>query len=242
MRGNLLLGTLVSLIPGRGRDMAGIGFDWLFLDAEHSPLHIRDLQALMQGAGSSTPCLVRVASPTEVPIKQALDVGASGIIAPLVNSADLAEQVVRFAKYAPRGVRGLGIGRAHRYGLSFQEYVDSANDRIAVIVQAEHIRAVENIEAIAAIEDIDAVVVGPYDLSASLDRLGQVDHPDVVQAIQHVTSVCQAAGKRLGIFGISPEAVQPYMDQGFTLITVGVDTLMLGQAAAQILARLRPTC
>jgi len=235
----LLVGTLISLAsPEVTEIMAGAGFDWLFLDAEHSALGTLDLQRLLQGAGS-TPGVVRVAASAEVPIKKALDIGAAGIIAPMVNSAEQAEQVVRWAKYAPLGTRGVGIGRAHGYGATFQEYVQHANENIAVIVQAEHIDAVNNIERIVQVAGVDAVLVGPYDLSASLGRLGDVRHPEVVAAIEHVTQVCQAAQLPLGIFGLSSEAVLPYIEHGYTLITVGVDTVLLGSAARHMLKQIK---
>ena len=238
--GELLVGTMLTLrCPDVAEILAGVGFDWLFIDAEHGTFEARDMQAMLQAAGAGTPCVVRVSSNEEVPIKKALDVGAAGIIAPQVNSVEQAEAVVRFAKYAPQGARGVGIGRAHGYGLRFQEYVDSANQDVAVIIQAEHIAAVEHIEAIVEVPGIDAVLVGPYDLSASLGRIGQVDHPDVTAAIDRVTQACRDAGVWLGIFGISSEAVGPYVEKGYTLITVGVDTMMLGEAAKSVLAELK---
>jgi 2-dehydro-3-deoxyglucarate aldolase len=236
----LLVGTMVTLgSPEVAEIMADADFDWLFLDAEHSALGTLDLQRLLQGAGS-TPGVVRVASSAEVPIKKALDIGAAGIIAPLVNSAEQAAQVVRWAKYAPLGTRGVGIGRAHGYGAKFQEYVQQANEHVAVIVQTEHIDAVNNIEAIVQVAGVDAVFVGPYDLSASLGHLGEVRHPEVVAAIEHVTQVCQSAQLPLGIFGLSAEAVKPYIERGYTLITVGVDTVLMGNAARQLLEQVRP--
>jgi 2-dehydro-3-deoxyglucarate aldolase len=241
LNGELLIGTVVTLsCPEVAELLAGAGFDWLFLDAEHSPLEARDMQALLQGAGAATPCLVRLSSGEQVPIKKALDIGAAGIIAPQVNSPEQAQAVVRFSKYPPLGARGVGIGRAHGYGLSFQEYVDTANQNVAVIVQAEHIQAVENIESIVSVPGVDGVLVGPYDLSASLGRMGQVDHPEVTGAIDHVTCVCREAGVRLGIFGASPDAVKPYIQKGYTLIAVGGDMLMLGEAARSVLAELKP--
>ncbi len=237
--GELLVGTIVTLhCPEVAEILAGVGFDWLFVDAEHGPLEAYDMQVLLQAAGPDTPCLVRLASAEEVPIKKALDIGAAGIIAPQVNTAEQAERVVRWSKYAPEGGRGVGITRAHGYGLRFQNYVDTANENISVVVQAEHINAVENIEAIVQVPGVDGVLVGPYDLSASLGRLGQVDHPDVIEAIDHITKTCLAAGVRLGIFGVSAEAVRPYMERGYTLITAGVDMMLLGQAAKKMLGEL----
>lgn len=148
--------------------------------------------------------------------------------------------MVRWAKYAPQGVRGVGIGRAHGYGLRLQDYIANANERTAVVVQAEHIDAVHQIEAIVQVTGVDAVLVGPYDLSASMGLIGQIDHPEVVQAIEHVTAVCLGAGVHLGIFGVSAEAVQPYIARGYTLIVAGVDTLFLAAGARTVLAQLKP--
>ena len=174
-----------------------------------------------------------------MPVKKALDLGAAGVIVPQVNTAQQAERIVRSCRYPPEGERGVGIARAHGYGLRFQPYVGSANAQTTVIVQAEHIRAVENIERIVAVPGVDAVLVGPYDLSASLGRMGEVDHPDVTQAIEHVTSACRTAGVKLGIFGVSAAAVRPALERGYTLVVAGVDTLMLGQTAQALLRELR---
>lgn len=240
LAGETLVGTVLTLpAPEIAELLAAVGFDWLFVDAEHSALSTREMQRIMQGAGQAMPCVVRLASGAEVAIKKALDIGAAGIIVPQVNSAEQAAQVVRWAKYAPAGTRGVGVGRAHRYGLGFSEYVGRANEETAVIVQTEHIQAVENIEAIIRVPGVDAVLVGPYDLSASLGLMGQVDHPDVVAAIQQVTDACLTAGMRLGIFGMSATAVTPYIAQGYTLIAAGIDTALLGQAAKELLAAIR---
>lgn len=239
--GELLIGTLITLAaPEVAEIMAAAGFDWLFIDAEHSPLSTGDMQRILQGAGAGMPGVVRLANDDPVAIKKALDIGAAGIIVPQVNSAAQAEEVVRRAKYAPDGRRGVGVARAHRYGLGFGSYVDSANEETAVIIQAEHIDAVNHIEAIVGVSGIDAVLVGPYDLSASLGLIGQVTHPDVTAAMQRVTDACLKAGMRLGIFGTSAAAVAPAIAQGYTLITVGIDTMLLGQAAGEMLTALRP--
>ncbi len=235
----MLVGTIVSLAsPEVAEVLSQAGFDWLFLEAEHAPLDALAIQHLLQGAGS-TPCLVRLQRSDEVWIKQALDVGAAGIIAPMVNSAEQAAQVVRWAKYAPLGTRGVGVSRAHGYGFKFQEYVSHANDGTVVVVQAEHIDAVNNIEAIVQVPGVDAVLVGPYDLSASLGRPGEVTHPEVKSAIEHITQVCQATQMPLGIFGMTLEAVKPYIERGYTLVIVSIDTVLLGNAARQLLAQLR---
>jgi len=235
LAGEKLVGTMLTLpVPSVAEILAQSGFDWLFVDWEHGPFETGDIQAVLQAVNGVTACIVRVPSASELPIKKALDLGADGIIAPQVNSVEQARLVVDSSRYAPAGSRGVGLARAHGYGMNFQEYVEQANQRISVVVQAEHILAVENIESIVQVEGIDAVLIGPYDLSASMGKMGQLDDPSVVEAIERVTNVCQQAGKPLGIFGVSANAVLPYIERGYTLIVAGVDTLMLGNAAKKI--------
>ena len=239
-RGDTLLGTMVTLAsPSAAEILSGIGFDWLFVDGEHGPLETGDLLGILQAIGGRTASLVRVPEGNEVAIKKVLDLGADGVIVPQVNTAQQAADVVRFARYAPHGARGVGLARAHGYGLSFQDYMDTANDRVSVIVQAEHAKAVENIESIVKVPGVDAVLLGPYDLSASLGQTGKLDHSAVVSAIDRITSVCPAAGMPLGYFGVTASAVKPFLGRGYTLIVAGVDTLLLGGAAKRMLAELK---
>jgi len=235
-----LLGTMVTLASAASAEvLASLGFDWLFIDAEHGPLETRELNQILQAVGHKTACIVRVPEAAELPIKRALDLGAHGIIVPQVNTAEQAADVVRWARYAPEGARGVGLARAHGYGLTFREYLRAANREIAVVVQAEHALAVENIEAIVGVPGVDAVLLGPYDLSASLGKMGEIDHPTVVAAIDRVTEVCVAAGMPLGYFGVTAAAVQPYAARGYTLIVAGVDTLYLANGAKALLEELR---
>jgi 2-dehydro-3-deoxyglucarate aldolase len=239
-RGDTLLGTMVTLAsPAAAEVLAGIGFDWFFIDGEHGALETRELLAILQAVSHRVACIVRVPAADEVAIKKVLDLGAHGIIVPQVNTAEQAANVVRCARYAPEGARGVGLARAHGYGQRFKEYLESANREIAVIVQAEHATAVENIESIVRVPGVDAVLLGPYDLSASLGRIGKVDDPAVVAAIRRVTDACQAADMPLGYFGVTAAAVKPYAAQGYTLIVAGVDTTLLGGAARALLAELR---
>lgn len=235
-----LLGTMVTLASGASAEvLASLGFDWLFVDAEHGPLDTRELIEILQAVGDKAACIVRVPQAAELPIKKALDLGAHGIIVPQVNTAEQAADVVRWARYAPEGARGVGLSRAHGYGLKFREYLSTANRDIAVVVQAEHVRAVENIEAIVRVPGVDAVLLGPYDLSASLGLMGQIDDPAVVAAIGRVTDACRSADMPLGYFGVTAAAVRPYVERGYTLIVAGVDTLYLANGAKALLAELR---
>ena len=119
-------------------------------------------------------------------------------------------------------------------GLDFADYVATANDNLAVIVQAEHIDAINNIEEIAAVEGLDAIFIGPYDLSTSMNRTGEVNHDEVVAAIDRVTRACQHNNLGLGYFGVTVESVLPYIDKGYRLICTGVDAGFITSSAAEI--------
>lgn len=240
-RNELLLGTMLTLpSPEVAEMIAACGYDWLFMDGEHGNLSTLDWQRMLQAVAGRSAAIIRVAENTERDIKKVLDIGADGIIAPQVNSAEEARHVVACCKYPPRGIRGVGLARAQGYGRNFAEYMESANDRIAAIIQAEHIDAVNNIDAIVKVDGIDAVFIGPYDLSASMGRMGEVDHPEVVEAIDRVGRACQQNNIALGYFGTTAESVEAYIDKGYHLICAGVDAAFVTQGAEQVLEKLRP--
>lgn len=239
LAGERLFGTMVTLdSPAIVETLCHLGYDWLFIETEHAPLLPDAVARIVQAAGD-TPCIVRLSRGDEISIKRALDAGAAGIMVPQVNSAAHARLVVSYAKYAPMGSRGIGLNRASKYGLEFATYLAEANDATTIIVQAEHIDAVENIEEICAVEGIDAVFVGPYDLSASLNRTGRLHDPEVVAAVARVREVCQARERRLGYFGLTPDLVLPRLDEGYTLLCCGVDIALFASRAGELLASLR---
>jgi 2-keto-3-deoxy-L-rhamnonate aldolase RhmA len=239
--GDVLLSTLVSFpSPEVVELLSKLNFDWLFIDGEHGPFGTLEMQRMLQAATSASasdhfPCLIRVPSNDIVAIKQALDIGAAGIIVPQINNAQEAQSAVRAAKYPTQGNRGVGLARAHEYGISFSEYLNRANNDTCVVLQAETAGAIENIEEIVAIEDVDAILIGPYDLSANLGYTGQIDHPEVLSAINKVEKVCKRAEVKLGYFGVNTEAVRPYKEKGYTLLTIGVDSLFILNGAQQLL-------
>jgi 2-keto-3-deoxy-L-rhamnonate aldolase RhmA len=239
-QGDLLFGVGVTLSsPVVCELLAEAGFDWLFLDAEHAPLEPSAMQAMLQAAGREVAGIVRVPALTEADIKHALDVGATGIVVPQVHTAELAAQAVTFARYFPAGRRGMGVYRANHYGFQISEYLQQAAEQTVVVVQAESLEAVQNIDAIVQVPGVDAVLIGPYDLSASLGHPGELAHPDFLQAVDRITAACQAQGMPLGIFGMSADAVRPYIARGYRLILLSADTYLLGQAARELLRSAR---
>jgi len=234
--GEVLLSTLVSLpSPEVVELLSKLNFDWLFIDGEHGPFGTLEMQRMLQAVGKNCPCLIRVPSNDLVYIKQALDIGAAGIIVPQINDADEAKAAVRATKYPTQGNRGVGLARAHEYGISFTDYLAKADSDTCVVIQAETQGAIEHIDEIVKIKDVDAILIGPYDLSANLGYTGQIDHPEVVAAINNVERACKQADVKLGYFGVNAESVLPYKEKGFTLLTIGVDSLFVLNSAQQLL-------
>ena len=235
----ILIGTLVSLPSAEICELlANIGYDWLFIDAEHGAFNPQQAQAMLQAA-APTPCLIRVPSDETIWLKKALDIGAAGVIVPQVHTADQAREIISHCKYTPDGKRGIGIGRAHKYGIDFDRYIKYANQETAVVLQAESSEAVDNINDIVKLKGIDAILIGPYDLSASLGNPGEIDHPVVQAAINKIIKTCQNAKLAMGFFGVTPESVLPYKQKGFTLLTIGMDTAFLINAAQEMLSKMK---
>jgi 2-keto-3-deoxy-L-rhamnonate aldolase RhmA len=238
--GDTLIGTIMSLPSLEVAEvLSSSGLDWLFVDMEHSSLDFQWVQRILEVADSKVSCLIRVPALDEAWVKKCLDMGASGIIFPQVNSAEQAREIVELCKYPPLGKRSVGIARAHRYGMGFDGYMERANEDLAIVVQIEHIDAVNAIENIADTPGIDAFFVGPYDLSASLQKTGEFDDPEFQAAIGRVEQCARAEGLPLGIFGISAAAVEGYLKSGYQLIAVGLDAMLLGEATRNIVSSLR---
>ncbi|MCG8324209.1 MAG: aldolase/citrate lyase family protein [Thiotrichales bacterium] len=238
--GETLIGCMVTLeCTDTAELLAGTGFDWLFIDAEHGAFTPERAKPLLQAA-HPVPCLIRIPEAAEIWVKKALDIGSAGIVVPQVNHADDVRMIMNWARYAPEGARGVGIGRAHAYGRTFREYLDTANEHTAIVIQAETRESVENIDAITSVNGVDAILVGPYDLSSSLGKPGRLNDPGVIDAISKVRDCCHEKNIPLGFFGVTADAVRPYMEQGFTLIIVGVDTGFMLDSASTTLNALRP--
>lgn len=238
--GELLLGTLVTMAsPEPAEIFSRAGFDWLFIDMEHSPLDVSDARTLIQAAAGRAACILRVPLNDEIWLKKALDTGCDGVLIPQVNSKADALKAVRLSKYPPVGTRSVGITRAQAYGADGGEYLRTANEETAIIVQIEHRDAVANLEEILSVEGIDAALIGPYDLSASFGKPGKIDEPEVRDAIRHVQTICREKGVPLGIFSATAEGAKTYLAEGYRLIAVSSDILMLVNSARELLKALK---
>jgi 2-dehydro-3-deoxyglucarate aldolase len=243
--GEAALGSWITLAnPGLAEIMARSGFDWLAVDLEHSVITIREAEELIRVVGlcGAAP-LVRLSWNDSVQIKRVMDAGAHGVIVPMVNSAAEAEAAVAAVYYPPRGTRGVGLGRASRYGAGFAAYQEWLEDNALVIVQVEHIRAVENLEAILDTPGVDGFLVGPYDLSGSLGRPGDFGHPDFQSAMARIREVAAARNALSGIHVIEPDtaALRERLDQGYRFVAYSLDIRMLDTACRQGVAVLKDT-
>lgn len=235
LEGRVLTGTLLTLPSAEVAEiLAKIGFDWLFIDMEHSSISLQQAQSIVQAAFPFSYCVIRCPSNEEAWIKRCLDTGADGIIIPQVKTKKEAQYAAHFAKYAPLGGRSVGISRAHGYGIEFNDYMQRANEDTALIIQCEHTEAIDFLPDILQVGGIDCVFIGPYDLSASMNKTGELQNQEVVTAIRRIRDMASQSGMPLGIFGIESEFVKSYENQGFNLLAVSMDVLMLGKSAKEI--------
>jgi 2-dehydro-3-deoxyglucarate aldolase/4-hydroxy-2-oxoheptanedioate aldolase len=238
--GELLIGTILTLPSTEiGEIYAGAGFDWVFIDLEHGVLDLREAQQIVQSASPRVPCVLRVPANDDVWIKKALDIGPAGLIIPSVNTAEEAEKAVWLCKYPPEGTRSVGIARAQGYGENFQGYIQDANQSTVVILQIEHQDGIDNIDSILSVSGIDCLFIGPYDLSASMEKIGQVSDPEVQQAIRYVEKRAKRVGMPLGIFCASVEAARPFVQRGYSLFAIGIDIMLISRSAKNIVGEMK---
>lgn len=231
LNGKLQLGSWISLAhPAIAEIMAKSGFDWLAVDLEHSVITIREAEDLIRiiELHGCTP-LVRLTSNDSNQVKRIMDAGSHGIIVPMVcNKAD-AEKAVASVYYPTQGKRGVGLARAQGYGASFNTYTSWLPNHAVVIVQIEHIDAVNNIEEILSVPGVTGYIVGPYDLSGSMGLIGELTHPRVEEAIRQVEQIGKKLNKPGGIHIIEPDVKQlnVRIGQGFKFIAYSLDIRML---------------
>ena len=222
--------------------MARSGFDWLAVDMEHSAITLDKCQDLVRVIElSSVVPLVRVGENNPNLIKRVMDTGAHGVIVPMINTKNDAQKAVNAVKYPPHGKRGVGLTRAQGYGLEFEKYRDWVNEESIVIVQIEHIDAVNNLEDILSVSGVDGFIIGPYDLSASLGIPGKFEHKQVQEAFKRVLQISRKLKKSAGFHVISADAneVLKKIEDGYNFIGFSIDMIFLGSKCRQDLQRIK---
>lgn len=212
--------------------MARCDFEWLVIDLEHTAIDYAEAHQMIQtiDLAGCVP-LVRVGDNDPLIIKRVLDSGAQGIIVPMVNSLEEAQFAVDSAYYPPKGSRGVGLSRAQGYGMDFNSYRHRALEETIVIVQIEHIRAVHNLEDILSVEGIDGFIIGPYDLSGSLNEPGNFNHPDFLKALKHVQELMEISEKPGGyhVVNTTHDELRMRIEDGYRFIAYGDDMVMFAQ-------------
>lgn len=241
-QGRWQVGLFLGLAsPVTAEILAGAGFDWLLIDAEHAPNDPATALAQLQASAAyPVPVGVRPASHDPALIKQYLDVGAQTILAPMVDDAAQAAALVRAVRYPPAGIRGVAasIVRASRWN-GIKDYVAHADAETCLVVQVETKRGLENLDQILAVEGVDGVFIGPADLAASLGHLGESGHPEVRAAIEEALTRIASAGKAAGIFVTDPTLADKYRRLGASFIAIGGDTSLLRNAALKLIPTFR---
>jgi len=222
--------------------MAKVGFDWLTVDMEHSAITLSQAQNLIQIIELSgiTP-LVRVGENKATLIKRVMDAGAHGVIVPMVNTAEDARKAVNAVKYPPIGTRGVGLARAQGYGLEFEKYKRWVNKETIVIVQIEHIKGVDNLKDILGVDGVDGFIVGPYDLSASVGKPGELNHPELVDIQNNIIKIAKNHSVVPGFHVVppNPEEVTGKIREGYRFIGFSLDTLFIGTQCRNGLAKIK---
>ena len=232
-------GLWVSLMgPLNTEICAAAGFDWLLLDAEHTPNDPANVlqQAQVIAAYPGVSAVARIPMGHgyigQALIKQYLDTGVQSLLVPMVDTPEQARELVRCMRYPPGGIRGMAATRASGWGRN-ASYAKEANDQVCLLVQAETREAIKNLDAIAATEGVDGVFIGPADLSAAFGHVGDPWHPEMQEIIADAFRRIQAAGKAVGILTLDETLARKHVEMGATFIAVGTDSnLMLKSSTA----------
>lgn len=223
--------------------LGAVGLDYLIIDMEHSSLSVEQVANLMRAIprDSTTLPLVRVKDHELLSVRLPLDMGAAGVIAPMVETREQAERLVKMAKFPPCGVRGTSYCRMNGWGRHFADYQASAG-RLLTIMMIETPEGARNVEAILDVEGVDGVLVGHYDLSAFSGVAGKFDHPLVLEAEKRILAACHARDKIVGTLVFVPDEkrIARMVEVGFNLVSVGGDATFMRDSAQRYLPCLKP--
>jgi 4-hydroxy-2-oxoheptanedioate aldolase len=236
------IGLWVGMVnPSVAELLAGVGFDWLCLDAEHSPNDVRTVLAQLQAiAPYPVQAVVRPVNGASELLKQYLDIGVQTILVPMIETPEQAARVVAATRYPTRGHRGVASAttRASRWG-RIERYFQRADEEVCVVVQVESVKGLTNLAEIAAVEGVDGVFFGPADLAASMGYLGNPMEPQVQRSILEGIATVRQAGKAAGSLTADRRLARQYLSLGASFVAVGIDMMVLSQAAAELAAEFK---
>lgn len=220
--------------PSIAEIMGQVGYDWVAVDMEHGAIDANQLPDLFRALelGGTLP-LVRVAQGHTKDCKQALDAGAGGVIVPMIETAEQLIAVRDACRWPPAGTRGVGFSRANLFGEHFETYRQEAQAPL-LVAMIENVRAVENLESILAVDGLDAILIGPYDLSASMGLTAEFDQPAFCDAMETIRVLCSRSTMACGIHVVDPDpdAVRKRILEGYRFIAYSIDSVLLRLAAS----------
>ncbi|MBA2453987.1 MAG: hypothetical protein H0V47_12505 [Chloroflexia bacterium] len=217
--------------------LAIAGFGHVMIDAEHGHMSVRETETLVRAAeAAGITAIVRVSANQEDVILRHLDTGAQGVVIPGVATADDVRRAVRASYYHPLGERGLAGTRAARFGLegSLGEYARSANEQMLVNGLIEDVKAIEHLPEILKVEGLSSISIGPADLSQSMGRPGERNHPEVKEAIDEIIRRAVEAGVPVGLNSPTGQDAKAAYDQGVRMFSVSPWALLAGAARAYL--------
>lgn len=232
------LGTWIQIgHPAVVEILARQKYDWICVDLEHGVIDLEsaaDLFRVIENYGKVPVARIPLNDP--IWIHRILDAGARGLIVPMIKSAAEAKSAIRESKYPPIGDRGFGYSRANKYGASFDEYIKSANDDIAIILQIEHIDAINNLEDIMAVDGFDGTFIGPLDLAGSMGTVDDLTNPMFHEALKKYRDVGKKFNKPIGMHIVRPnkENIRKNLKDGYKMIALGLDTVFLEERSSEL--------
>ena len=239
--GQQQVGMWISLCsPFAAEMVAPAGFDWVVLDMEHAPNNLDNVLGQLQAfKPHHTTALVRPEWNDPVLIKRLLDLGAEGLVLPMIQSVEEAEQAIAATRYPPRGIRGVsGSTRANHFG-RVTDYFSRIEDELPVILQLETQHAMAQAEAIADVDGVSGIFFGPADIAADLGYLGKPMEPAVWDVILPVAKKLMAKGVPVGTLVMDADFAKKLLGEGFTFVACGMDAALLTRGSDALLAKVR---
>jgi 2-keto-3-deoxy-L-rhamnonate aldolase RhmA len=242
--GESVVGTMVTIVDNLqiAKIVKLCGFDFFIIDCEHGSYDysaVANILAMAREIG--IPAVVRIPEVGREAVLKYMEMGAAGLLLPNTENVEQARALVKYAKYAPLGDRGVSLFRPHTGYEKVDDasqYMQRTNQETVLMVQIESRQAVQNAEAILAVDGIDAAFVGPSDLSQSLGVFGQLEHPEFISAVDHVITAAKRTGKYSGLHCMTTtEALEPWIKKGMTLNLWSNEAILMINAAKQGLAR-----
>ena len=227
-----VIGSWIQLADSSVAEIMGnSGYDWVAVDQEHGSISNHQLPDIFRALelGDTLP-LVRLAQGQPKDCKQALDAGAGGVIIPNIESSEQLQLIMNACKWPPAGNRGVGFSRANLFGINFKDYYREAQNPIVVAI-IESIQAIDNLEAILQVRGLDAILIGPYDLSASMNVTGEFENDLFISAIEKIRALAKRNSIPSGIHIVEPasETLRKRVEEGYQFIAYSIDSVFLSK-------------